>query len=197
MLSLGKSIGCVTALIIGIFALVAGGFVLFLGLSIPELPFGQDKMWEWMWGEASEPPYNGTLSFNESWEGEGGQIRGLPAEGKISARFHDPNYLAHFGSPHTGVDIAVPEGTQVRATMGGKVVVAGELPGGYGKTVAIVNGNKLILMAHNSTLKVKQGDIVSPGQVVALSGNTGTSTGPHIHYEVRIGGIPVDPMRFK
>ncbi|ACM20910.1 zinc metalloendopeptidase, M23 family [Geotalea daltonii FRC-32] len=84
---------------------------------------------------------------------------------------------------HHGIDIAVPVGTPVRATRKGQVVFSG-IRGGYGSTVIVehANGDRT-LYGHNSLLRVKAGDMVESGTVVAFSGNTGRSTGPHVHFE--------------
>ncbi|AJE04276.1 M23 family metallopeptidase [Geobacter pickeringii] len=90
---------------------------------------------------------------------------------------------------HHGVDIAVPEGTSVYPTQTGTVIYAG-LYKGYGNLVAIDHGNGYItIYGHNASVRVKAGDRVDEKTVIALSGNTGRSTGPHVHYEVR--QIPV------
>lgn len=84
---------------------------------------------------------------------------------------------------HRGIDIAVPVGTAVRATRKGRVVFAGARRG-YGSTVIVehANGDRT-LYGHNSMVRVQSGDLVDSGTVVAFSGNTGRSTGPHVHYE--------------
>lgn len=84
---------------------------------------------------------------------------------------------------HRGIDIAVPVGTPVRATRKGQVVFAGERRG-YGFTVIIehTNGDRT-LYGHNSMVRVSPGELVESGTVVAFSGNTGRSTGPHVHFE--------------
>lgn len=91
---------------------------------------------------------------------------------------------------HRGIDIAVPVGTPVRATGKGTVVFAGTRRG-YGLAVIVQHpdGGRA-LYGHNSQLRVVQGEQVEPGTVVALSGNTGRSTGPHVHYELIPGGRP-------
>ena len=107
-----------------------------------------------------------------------------------------------FGTPrrwgyHHGIDYGVAEGTPVRAPMGGKVVYAALSPVGYGNLVVIENHGYQVLLAHNKSFVVHVGDIVTAGQVVAYSDNTGNSTGPHLHFEVRRvskrGAVSVDP----
>lgn len=97
---------------------------------------------------------------------------------------------------HSGTDFGVDEGTPVHAADSGVVVEAGWL-GGYGYAVIIDHGNGMsTLYAHNNDLLVSPGETVSKGQVVCYSGNTGGSTGPHLHFEVRINGEPTDPMQY-
>ena len=97
---------------------------------------------------------------------------------------------------HAGTDFGVDDGTPVHAADGGVVVEAGWVSG-YGYTVIIDHGNGMsTLYAHNSEVAVSPGQTVSKGQVVSYSGNTGGSTGPHLHFEVRINGEPTDPMGY-
>ena len=97
---------------------------------------------------------------------------------------------------HTGVDIAVPSGSNIVAANGGKVIFSGSY-GGYGKAVIIDHGGKTsTLYAHNSKLLVKEGDTVARGETIAKSGSTGLSTGPHLHFEVRINGAHTNPMPY-
>ena len=97
---------------------------------------------------------------------------------------------------HPGVDIVVNVGTPVRATQAGQVVVAGS-DGEYGLAVVIRHaGGFTTLYGHNSQILVRPGQTVERGQVVARSGNTGVSTGPHVHYEVRYHGTAIDPAPF-
>jgi murein DD-endopeptidase MepM/ murein hydrolase activator NlpD len=100
-----------------------------------------------------------------------------------------------YGVAHPGLDIAVPSATQVRAAGGGMVVEVSETPE-YGKMIRLSHPEKYeTLYGHLSETLVKQGDKVALGAVIALSGNTGRSTAPHLHFEVRKDGQAVDPMQ--
>ena len=97
---------------------------------------------------------------------------------------------------HSGVDFAAPSGTQVRAAAGGRVQATGAL-GGYGYRVEVDHGNGLVTRyAHLSRTFVKEGQVVTPGQLLGAVGSTGRSTGPHLHFEVLREGQFVDPQRF-
>lgn len=97
---------------------------------------------------------------------------------------------------HKGLDIAGPTGTPVYATAKGKVIAAGR-DGAYGLTVSLDHGSGIVTSyAHLNSLAVKEGQSVSRGELVGYMGSTGRTTGPHLHYEVRLNGIPVDPMRY-
>lgn len=94
---------------------------------------------------------------------------------------------------HTGVDYGVPTGTPVHAMADGQVIIA-KYSGGYGNYIVINHGSGLTtLYAHNSKLLVTVGQNVKGGQIISKSGSTGYSTGPHLHFEVRKDGTPVDP----
>ncbi len=97
---------------------------------------------------------------------------------------------------HEGVDFPAPVGTPIHAASGGVVTVARSMAG-YGRMVEISHGNGLVTRyAHASKIKVKEGDLVEKGQLIALVGSTGQSTGPHLHFEVRMAGHPLDPTLF-
>jgi murein DD-endopeptidase MepM/ murein hydrolase activator NlpD len=97
---------------------------------------------------------------------------------------------------HKGMDFAVPYGSDVKCTAAGKVMFSGE-KGGYGKCVIISHGNGLAtLYGHLSQLVVQANQDVVAGQLLAKSGNTGRSTGPHLHYEVHKNGSPINPKLF-
>lgn len=113
----------------------------------------------------------------------------LPVSGSVTALF--PSYSS--GKPHTGTDIGCPEGTQVRACRDGVVIKRRELTYSYGKYLQIDHGGGLTtIYGHNSKLLVNEGDNVKAGQVIALSGSTGNSTGNHCHIELRKDGTPVN-----
>ena len=140
-----------------------------------------------------------------SSQGGGGGATWVQGTGQLSAPVNAP-ITSNFGwrihpiygtrRLHAGTDFGVDEGTPVHAADGGVVVEAGWVSG-YGYTVIIDHGNGMsTLYAHNSDVAVSPGQTVSKGQVVSYSGNTGGSTGPHLHFEVRINGEPTDPMGY-
>jgi murein DD-endopeptidase MepM/ murein hydrolase activator NlpD len=97
---------------------------------------------------------------------------------------------------HPGVDIAVGPGTPIKAAASGTVIYAGWMEG-YGNFVVIDHGNHLATAyAHQSTIAVANGVSVAQGQVIGYSGCTGYCFGPHLHFEVRVNGSPVDPLRY-
>lgn len=97
---------------------------------------------------------------------------------------------------HAGIDFAAPVGTPIFAAAGG-VVAAAETHPEFGNEIAIDHGNGLsTLYAHASRILVKVGDIVRKGEQIALVGTTGRSTGPHLHFEVHVNGVPQDPARY-
>lgn len=98
-----------------------------------------------------------------------------------------------FHPGHTGIDIAVPLGTPVKTTMDGHVIYAGWNNQGYGNLVIVENGAYRTYYAHLSSIPVSVGDEVKAGTTIGLSGSTGHSTGPHLHYEIRKNKVPIDP----
>src|SRR5690606_10160740 len=106
------------------------------------------------------------------------------------------NPVTHRYAMHEGLDFSAPSGTPILAASGGVVLEASYLAG-YGNTVEIDHGDGLITRyAHASRLLVKPGDVVARGQEIARVGSTGRSTGPHLHFEVRLAGQPLDPRLF-
>ena len=122
----------------------------------------------------------------------------LPAKGSLSSGFgmRESPFHPGFVGMHNGLDVACAEGTAVVATADGIVSFSGE-NGSFGKLVAIDHGLGIATKyGHNSRLLVKRGDRVVRGQSIAMAGNTGRSTGAHVHYEVLVYDKPVDPRRF-
>jgi murein DD-endopeptidase MepM/ murein hydrolase activator NlpD len=134
--------------------------------------------------EASGAPAAGPVRA-----GSGGLI--WPINGTVSSPFG-----MRWGRLHAGIDIPAPVGTPIRAAKGGRVIIAG-WTGGYGNYTCIDHGGAMsTCYGHQSSIGVSVGTTVSQSQVIGLSGNTGNSTGPHLHFEVRINGSPVDPMGY-
>ena len=104
---------------------------------------------------------------------------------------------SRWGKNHEGIDMAAPIGTPVLAAAVGEVIYAGDHVRGYGNMVVVKHKDDLVTVyAHNSLLLVHTGDRVSVGQEIARVGDTGRSTAPHLHFEVRRGEVPQDPMPF-
>ncbi len=120
-----------------------------------------------------------------------------PAYGRISSGFGRRNApKAGASTYHQGIDIAVPTGTSVMASNGGTVTVAG-WQSGYGYVVYIQHGDgRVTRYGHLSRILVRTGQRVNQGERIALSGNTGNSTGPHLHFEIRINGSAVNPLNY-
>jgi len=119
---------------------------------------------------------------------------GAPIEGWITQGFS--MNIPGFGAQHPGVDFAAKTGTEVKATADGKVILVG-WDDTYGKLVAIDHGDGYATYyGHNSKILVNLGDAIRRGQVIALSGNTGRSSAPHLHYEIRKDDVPIDPGSF-
>jgi murein DD-endopeptidase MepM/ murein hydrolase activator NlpD len=120
-----------------------------------------------------------------------------PVNGVLRSSFGgrcDP--LSGEGTFHTGVDLAAATGTPVHVTADGVVTSAG-WSGSYGKLVVVDHGNGMeTYYAHLSEFQVVPGQEVQRGQVIALSGGTGRVTGPHMHYEVRLHGTPINPYKY-
>lgn len=124
--------------------------------------------------EGSIAESGGEVSSSQPW----------PVQGRLTQEFH---------AYHRGIDIAVPVGTPVKTTISGQVIYAGWNNQGYGNLVIVENGPWRTYYAHLSEIPVQVGQWVEAGEVIGLSGNTGNSTGPHLHYEVRRQGVPVRP----
>ena len=114
-----------------------------------------------------------------------------PVNGTLSSPF---GY--RWGRMHEGIDISVAEGTPIRAAKPGNVILAA-YTGGYGNYTCVDHGGGLSsCYAHQSSYAVSSGDSVAQGAVIGYSGNTGSSTGPHLHFEIRVNGSAVDPLGY-
>ncbi|WP_206070853.1 M23 family metallopeptidase [Nodosilinea sp. P-1105] len=131
-----------------------------------------------------------------------GGVRGtgrfvIPTNARISSGFGNRIHpILGYSRFHSGVDFAASHGTTIRAADSGRVIFSGWY-GGYGQTVIVDHGDGLsTLYAHASRLFVKEGQSVRQGEAIAAVGSTGLSTGPHLHFEVRQNGNPVNPMGY-
>lgn len=180
----------------------------------PLAPWARGPILAWLQGQPQELPQDSEAVPDAAGAGVGwgqysgpeGEIVGLPLVGPVrrrglvydrpplGCRFHDPHY-----PQHTGVDFPVDEGTAVYAVMGGEVVWAGP-HGAWGTLVVIQNGAVQVWLAHLSAVSVVPGQVVRRGEGVGWSGNTGRSTGAHLHYGIRRrtegGSVWLDPQSF-
>lgn len=130
-------------------------------------------------GTKVAPPKKGTGSFK------------MPTRGSLSSRFG-----TRWGSMHAGIDLAAPIGTPVNAADGGTVTFVGQ-KSGYGNFIMIDHGSGYVsCYGHLSKFYVTRGEKVFKGQKIAAVGNTGRSTGPHLHFEIRKNGNPVNPLKY-
>jgi murein DD-endopeptidase MepM/ murein hydrolase activator NlpD len=120
-----------------------------------------------------------------------------PVLGQITSPFGErKNPMGAGDDFHPGVDIAADAGTPIAAAAAGRVIAAGP-DGGYGNLVVVDDGNGMTTRyAHCSQIFARIGEAVAPGQTIAAVGSTGHSTGPHLHFEVRVNDRPVDPTQF-
>ena len=122
----------------------------------------------------------------------------MPTAGWLSSQFsmHRFHPILHISRPHEGIDVSAPMGAPVVAPASGVVITVTEQHG-YGLILEINHGNGLVTKyAHLSRVNVKQGQRVTRGQLIANVGNSGLSTGPHLHYEIHVDGRVVDPLKF-
>jgi murein DD-endopeptidase MepM/ murein hydrolase activator NlpD len=148
-------------------------------------------------GQAPVPPQRespgGGVLVDSGASATGGllaPVRGAPITSLFGMRFHP---ILHIVRLHAGIDFGAPVGSQVRAAADGAVESAGEAHG-YGDRVVLKHGSFETTYNHLSEIRVQVGQKVRQGEIIALSGNSGLSTGPHLHFEYRINGEPVDPL---
>lgn len=127
----------------------------------------------------------------------GSGVLAKPSSGPVVSRFGPRVHPIHGTTKmHNGIDIDGPYGVTIVASEDGTVILAGD-KGGYGRTVMIDHGGGMVtLYAHMQAFSVSLGDRVSRGEKIGEIGSTGLSTGPHVHFEVRINGNPVNPMAY-
>jgi murein DD-endopeptidase MepM/ murein hydrolase activator NlpD len=176
------------------------GYVVLVAVSIPQLPaWAQPGVSAWLMDipQHSETSDNGSSPAGSSavpWEdysGPDADLHGLPLRGPVKlwsdwydkpllgCVFHDPFYTTH-----TGADFPVNTGAPVHTTLGGKVVWAGR-NGPWGNLVVVENSGYQVWLAHLDAVGVSSGQILGYGDVVGFSGDTGNSTGPHLHYGIK------------
>ena len=171
-----------------------------------QLPFGEDRVRAWMLGTpqpvARELQDNGYLQAGVGvpWSGyvhpaDPFPPRGVPFEHtpRLNCAFQDPNYPTH-----TGVDFPEPLGTPITATMAGKVVWAAA-NGPWGNLVVVENNGHQTYYAHLNSFSVVKGEIIPYGAEIGKEGSTGNSTGPHLHYGIKVkgengGAVWLDPL---
>jgi len=130
---------------------------------------------------ATKPPPPGVEKLRLEW----------PVKGMLYAKFGKKGQEVH-----DGIDLAAPLGTPVRAAAAGKVLYAGEQKG-YGRIVIVEHSAGVVtLYAHNHELHTQTGAEVAAGAVIATVGKSGRTSGPHLHFELRLNGIPVDPLPY-
>jgi murein DD-endopeptidase MepM/ murein hydrolase activator NlpD len=180
------------------------GYVMLVVLAVPQLPeWSQQGVEEWLFDVPQYAETSDNGSYDDSalagisavaWDGFVGDlsnVHGLPMMGPVQlwstwydkpllgCVFHDPRYQSH-----TGSDFPVNEGTPIHTTLGGKVVWAGS-NGPWGNLVVVENNGYQVWLAHLSSIQVSAGTILNYGDTVGLSGNTGNSTGGHLHYGIK------------
>jgi murein DD-endopeptidase MepM/ murein hydrolase activator NlpD len=122
----------------------------------------------------------------------------MPTSGWLSSHFTRSRFhpVLHENLAHEGIDVSAPMGAPIVAPASGRVISAG-FEAGYGNTLEIDHGNGIVTRyAHCSRIVVRRGQQVTRGQLIATVGNSGLSTGPHLHYEVHVNGRPENPLRY-
>lgn len=147
----------------------------------------------------AKPDQPGTVATPEPAPTAGPVPSGRPAPLRwpLAAPRVTSRFGKRWGRPHEGIDMGAPIGTPVYAAAAGSVLYSGDQVRGYGNMVVLKHADGLVTVyAHNSRLLVRAGDQVGAGQEIARVGDTGRSTAPHLHFEVRRRDVPVDPIPF-
>lgn len=135
---------------------------------------------------------SGQVAFDTSSPGSCG-----PQDPGVSTGWQRPlnfyTFMRGFSSIHAGVDLAASIGTPVAAANSGRVIFAGRSNWGFGNLVVLSHGPFVSLYGHLNTVNVSCGQVVSAGQTIGASGNTGNSSGPHLHFEIQYNGVPTNP----
>lgn len=140
-------------------------------------------------GASAAPVVKSTKS---AWAGGDAPSLIWPVDGQVTSYFGQRD-----GSPHDGIDIAAPEGAPIVAAADGRVIYADDALSGYGNMVIVRHsGSWATVYAHNRENLVQSGEFVVQGQKLATVGDTGRASAPHLHFEVRFGKIPKDPLQY-
>ncbi len=162
------------------------------------IPGGQGESITWtpeVTVDSSSPNRQGfVLAFAPGERGSCGNVDNQGGGAGWSNPLPNGVYTRGFTSFHTGIDLSAPVGTPVLAANSGTVIFAGWNSWGYGNTVVLAHGPFLTLYGHMSAISVGCGQFVGAGQVVGQVGSTGNSSGPHLHFEIRNGLNPSDPL---
>ena len=151
-------------------------------------------------GSLSAPPAGAAQASGSVTPGRATAARGslmVPATGPVTSPFGSrTNPITGKSEFHEGIDLGAPYGAPIRAAAAGVVTFAGQMQG-YGNIVIVQHpGGMETRYAHQSTMRVTKGQPVAAGEVIGAVGATGEATGPHLHFEVRLGGEPVDPAPY-
>ena len=173
------------ALIVALVAVVTIAALFLVGLRLQSVLYGIGEVLQSECGQVSARIVHNYCGEGGNPPSGNGGIVTWPSNGQITQRW----WLCH-----RGLDIADEEGTPIVTVSDGTVAYAGWNNSGYGKMVVIDHGSYQSLYAHLSSVWVSKGEIVNASQVIGLMGNTGFSTGPHLHFEIRWGSEMADPL---